>query len=129
MKSIGGKIYSVLVVLSIVFALVLLQNQSSLNDIDGNNNTMSVYMKMQEAKSEASTAFQQIQLYSNLTYFKKDKPDEKDLMIEKLGTATEVMDAQLNELGMLIESLNGEEISAVYNVWRTEADNLFCVYK
>ena len=50
-------------------------------------------------------------------------------MIEKLGTATEVMDAQLNELGMLIESLNGEEISAVYNVWRTEADNLFCVYK
>ena len=58
MKSIGGKIYSVLVVLSIVFALVLLQNQSSLNDIDGNNNTMSVYMKMQEAKSEASTAFQ-----------------------------------------------------------------------
>ena len=125
MKSIGGKIYSVLVVLSIVFALVLLQNQSSLNDIDGNNNTMSVYMKMQEAKSEASTAFQQIQLYSNLTYFKKDKPDEKDLMIEKLGTATEVMDAQLNELGMLIESLNDEEISAVYNVWRTEADTFF----
>lgn len=89
MKSIGGKIYSVLVILSIVFALVLLQNQSSLNDIDSNNTTMNVYMQMQEAKSKASTAFQQIQLYSNLTYFKKDKSDEKDLMIEKLGTATE----------------------------------------
>ena len=68
-----GKIYSVLVILSLVFALVLLQNQGSLNDIDGNNSTMNVYMQMQEVKSEASIAFQQVQLYSNLTYFKKDK--------------------------------------------------------
>lgn len=117
-----GKIYSVLVILSLVFALVLLQNQGSLNDIDGNNSTMNVYMQMQEVKSEASIAFQQVQLYSNLTYFKKDKPDEKELMIEKLGTATEVMDARLDELGELISSLNDEEIEAAYNVWRTETD-------
>ena len=105
-----------------MFAVVLLQNQSSLNDIDDNNTTMNVYMQMQEVKSEASTAFQQVQLYSNLTYFKKDKPDEKDLMIEKLGTAAEVMDTQLDELGRLIEDVNDKEIDAVYNVWRTEAD-------
>lgn len=117
-----GKIYSVLVILSLVFALVLLQNQGSLNDIDGNNSTMNVYMQMQEVKSEASIAFQQVQLYSNLTYFKQDKTDEKELMIEKLGTATEVMDARLDELGELISSLNDEEIEAAYNVWRTETD-------
>ena len=99
MKSIGAKIYSVLVVLSIVFALVLLQNQGALKDIDGNNKTMNVYMQMQEVKSEISVAFQQVQLFSNLTYFKKDKPDEKDLMIEKLGTAVDLMDMKLDELG------------------------------
>ena len=43
-------------------------------------------------------------------------------MIEKLGTATEVMDARLDELGELISSLNDEEIEAAYNVWRTETD-------
>ena len=125
MKSIGAKIYSVLVILSLVFALVLLQNQVSLNDIDSNNTTMNVYMQMQEVKSEASTAFQQVQLYSNLTYFKKDKADEKELMIEKLSTATEVMDTRLDELGVLISGLNDEEINAAYNVWRTEADTFF----
>lgn len=125
MKSIGVKIYAVLVILSIVFAIVLLQNHASLKDIDSNNATMNVYMQMQEVKSGASTAFQQVQLYSNLTYFKKDKPEEKDLMIEKLGTAVEVMDTQLDELGKLIDTLNDEEIDAVYSTWRTEADTFF----
>ena len=108
-----------------MFAIVLLQNHASLKDIDSNNATMNVYMQMQEVKSGASTAFQQVQLYSNLTYFKKDKPEEKDLMIEKLGTAVEVMDTQLDELGKLIDTLNDEEIDAVYSTWRTEADTFF----
>ena len=65
-----------------MFAIVLLQNHASLKDIGSNNATMNVFMQMQEVKSGASTASQQVQLYSNLTYFKKDKPEEKDLMMK-----------------------------------------------
>lgn len=121
-KSIGIKVYSVLVILALVFGGVLYMNSNSLSRINENNSTVNIYMQMQEIKSEASTAFQQVQLYSNLTYFKKDKPDEKDLMIEKLGTSMDVMDTKLNELGTLIQSVNDDDLREVYSVWRTETD-------
>ena len=121
-KSIGAKIYSVLVIMCMVFVVMLLVNYSALKDINANNTTMNTYMEMQEIKSDVSTAFQQVQLYSNLTYFKKDKPDEKDLMIEKLGNSMTKMDTGLDELGVLIAELNDQEITDAYNVWRTETD-------
>lgn len=122
-RSIGGKIYAVLAVLSIVFAVMLFINYSTQSKIDRNNQTVNVYMQMQEVKSEVSTAFQQVQLYSNLTYFKKDKEDEKDLMIEKLGNSMRVMDDQLNELGQIIAKTDDQEIGEVYNAWRKETDS------
>ncbi len=121
-KSIGAKIYTVLGILCAVFVFMLLMNYTALKQIDSNNATMNTYMQMQEVKSEVSTAFQQVQLYSNLVYFKKDKEDERELMITKLATSRELMDSQLTELGKLIETVNDEEINAVYNTWRTETD-------
>lgn len=101
---------------------MLFVNYTALEEIEENNATVSVYMQMQEVKSEVSTSFQQVQLYSNLTYFKKDKPDEKDLMIEKLGNSMVAMDTQLDELGSLIATLNDQEITDAYNTWRAETD-------
>lgn len=121
-KSIGRKIYSVLVILSVVFGIVLTMNITSLKAINKNNTIMNTYMQMQEVKSEVSTAFQQVQLYSNLTYFKKDKPDESGLMIEKLGTSIDTMDKQMAELGKLITTLGDEEIASVYKTWHAEAE-------
>ena len=96
-KSIGGKIYTVLASLGVVFVLVLLMNNSALAEIESNNTTVSTYMQMQEIKSEVSTAFQQVQLYSNLVYFKKDKADERELMITKLEASRVTMDEQLTK--------------------------------
>ena len=121
-KSIGGKIYSVLGVLSLVFIVMLILNFLAMKEIENNNNTVNAYMEMQAVKSEVSTAFQQVQLYSNLTYFKKDKEDERELMITKLGASLEVMDTQLTELGRLVEQLGDEEIGEVYSAWRSETD-------
>ena len=120
--SIGSKIYTVLGIICIVFAAILVMNTSALNKIDSNNSTVSTYMQMQEIKSEVSTAFQQVQLYSNLTYFKKDKEDEKELMIEKLGIALNLMDTQLDALGELTSTVNDEDITTVYTTWRKETD-------
>ncbi|MBQ2745383.1 MAG: methyl-accepting chemotaxis protein [Lachnospiraceae bacterium] len=122
MKSIGSKIYAVLGVLCIVFVVMLVINYTSLKEIDNNNTTVNTYMEMQKIKSRVSTAFQQVQLYSNLTYFKKDKEDEKALMIEKLGTSITTMDDKLNELGELIDGLGDEEIRTVYDTWRKATD-------
>ncbi len=121
-KSIGSKIYSVLGVLCVVFVVMLIMNYSALKDIGTNNDTMNVYMQMQEIKSEVSTSFQQVQLYSNLVYFKKDKEDERELMITKLQASRDTMDTQLTELGKLISAVDDAEINAVYSTWRTTTD-------
>ena len=121
-RSIGGKVYVVLGILCVVVGIMLFMNYSALKEIDKNNSTTNIYMQMQEVKSEVSTSFQQVQLYSNLTYFKKDKEDERELMIEKLGNSMKTMDEKLDELGVLITSLNDEEISNAYSTWRAETD-------
>lgn len=121
-KSIGAKIYSVLAILSLVFIVMLLLNNNALKGINVNNTTVNTYMQMQELKSKVSTAFQQVQLYSNLTYFKKDKADEKELMITKLGTSLDTMDTKLDELGTVIDGLGDEEIKAAYDTWRSTTD-------
>ena len=121
-KSIGGKIYSVLGVLCIVFVVMLLMNNSALKEIEANNAMVNTYMQMQEVKSEVSTSFQQVQLYSNLVYFKKDKVDERELMITKLTTSRETMDTQLDELGKIIGDLDDDDITEVYETWRSTTD-------
>ncbi len=117
-KSIGGKIYSAVSVLCILFLVIILMNGSALSAIEGNNTTISTYLEMEQIKGEVSTAFQQVQLYANLTYFKKDKESEKTLMQEKLQTAVDKMNADMETLEGLCEQINDEDLTNAYVVWK-----------
>ncbi|MBE5875324.1 MAG: methyl-accepting chemotaxis protein [Lachnospiraceae bacterium] len=117
-KSIGGKIYSVVSILCILFLVIIFMNGSALTAIEGNNITISTYLEMEQVKGEVSTAFQQVQLYTNLTYFKKDKPSEKTLMQEKLQASLDSMNANMEVLGTLCEKVDDENLMMAYTTWK-----------
>ncbi len=116
-KSIGGKIYSILAVLSILFAVVILVNGMAMESIAKNNNDISTYLEMQQVKAGASTAFQQVQLYGNLSFYKKDKPDEKEVVKEKLASSLATMNEKIDELLVICRKLENADLQAACLAW------------
>ena len=87
MKSIGAKIYVALGVLGIVFVIMTILNGNAMADISTYNKMISdTYMELEMQQGELASSFQQVQLYSNLVYFKKDT-QERDTIQSKLQTA------------------------------------------
>lgn len=69
-NSIGRKVITMMVVLGGVFFIAIVANIMAFSSVKDNNNSVNIYIEMSAVKREASTAFQQMQLYANLTYFK-----------------------------------------------------------
>ena len=87
MKSIGSKIYVALAFSATLFLVIVYMNINGLNMIGEYDRELGVYyIGLETAEGNTSTAFQQVQLYANLTYFKKDTP-ESDIIKNKLQTA------------------------------------------
>lgn len=126
-KSIGSKIYSVLGVLCVVFVVMLVMNNSALKDINANNETVNVYMEMQEVKSEVAVSFQQVQLYANLVYFKSDKLEDRELMITKLTSSQASMNEQLATLGTLVANLQDADLIAAHGEWVTASTSFMAL--
>ncbi len=116
-KSIGGKIYTILAVLSILFIMVVVVNGMAMGSIQENNDDISTYLEMQQAKAGASTAFQQVQLYGNLSFYKKDKPDEKEVVKEKLADSLATMNTKIDELLSICGRLDNSELYAACQAW------------
>ena len=125
-KSIGMKIYTVIIVMGVLFVLGLVTNLSSLKGISANDERLSIYLTMEQTKGMVSTAFQQAQLYANLTYFKKDT-GEKDVVKGKLATAVEEMTLYMEEVCRLAGKCDDEEIVAAVDVWQSSMLE-FCEY-
>ncbi|MCD8038710.1 MAG: methyl-accepting chemotaxis protein [Lachnospiraceae bacterium] len=113
MKSIGSKVITMMAVFGAVFLVEIVANIMALSTIKENNNMVNMYFEMNKEENEAIVAFQQAQLYSNLSYFKKDT-DEIDLMRQKLDTAITDMDAAMADLGTLCEFVGDGEVLASY---------------
>lgn len=114
--SIGRKVVAMMAVLGGVFLVAIVANIMALSSIRENNNSINVYLEMSEVKSEVSTAFQQMQLYANLSYFKQGT-DEIDTMREKLGTGISDMNTAMDSLEELCESTGYEDVMAAYKAW------------
>lgn len=121
-RSIGKKIYSVLAVLVLVFVMMLVYNISSLSTIKDNNNNMSMYMSMAQAKEDISVSFQQVQLYSNLVYYKRNSEDI-DMMKKKLVASLETLNQDIENLQQLGEKTGDSELEAVVNEWAMTLKN------
>lgn len=110
-KSIGAKVISMMAVLGGVFLVVIVMNMMALSSIETNNNMTNIYLEMGAAQSEASTAFQQMQLYANLIYFKQY---ELEVMQMKLEAGISDLDTALENIGNLSEYTNDDDVVAAY---------------
>lgn len=72
-RSIGAKIFSVLIILGIIFGLGIFANIAALQTIDEYNyDIVSVYMRIEYAEGEFGSNFQKTQLYANLACTQQD---------------------------------------------------------
>lgn len=124
--SIGRKVIAMMAVLGVFFLIAIVSNMMALSVIEDNNNTVNTYLELSEAKSEASTAFQQMQLYANLIYFKQH---EIEAMCEKLETGISDMNAAMENLGTISSQTEDTEVIAAYDTWNTAMEDFsdFCM--
>ena len=115
-KSIGFKIFSALITLAALFGIAMVLNIAALKTIQEYNNEIRSYTEMQQVKNNISTAFQQMQLYSNLSYYKQGT-EEFDLMKQKLETSIQDTTSNLSSLGTLCQGINDAEVTEAYNTW------------
>lgn len=118
-KSIGRKVVAMMAVIGIVFLITTVENVMALATIRGNNNKINIYLEMSGATSDASTAFQQMQLYANLIYFKQY---ELEAMQTKLETGISDMNTAMENMGNLSEYTGDEDIIAAYETWNAAAE-------
>lgn len=123
--SIGRKVIAMMAVLGVVFLIAIVSNMMALSVIKDNNNMVNIYLEMSEAKSETSTAFQQMQLYANLIYFKQY---EIDTMCEKLEMGITDMNVAMESLGEICSQTKDTEVIEAYNTWNTVMEDFsgFC---
>lgn len=115
-RSIGSKVITLLAIIGGVFVLAMIWNIAALSSIKENNTAISTYLEMGKAKGGISTAFQQMQLYANLNYFKKDN-DDIDLMREKLEASISDANTSMEAVGKVCAKTEDGDITEAYDTW------------
>lgn len=115
-KSIGRKVVAMIAVLGVVFLASIVANIMALLSISDNNNMMNIYLEMSQTKSKSATAFQQMQLYANLIYFKQD---EIEAMHGKLETSILDLNTAMDELGNLCPYIEDADVDTAFETWNT----------
>lgn len=113
--SIGRKVIALMAVLGGVFLIAIVINIMALSAIKNNNNKVNIYRETSEIRSEASTAFQQMQLYANLIYFKQYDLESMSL---KLQAGISDVNTAMDNLGNLCEYIDDEDVAAAYQLWK-----------
>ena len=101
-------------------------NIAALDQIEINNNTVTSFMELEDAKGELAVSFQQAQLYANLSYYKQDSEDI-DMIRGKFETSIADINAGMVEVGTWCEQAGKESLVAAYTEWKSAMDN-FVVY-
>lgn len=114
--SIGRKVIAMMAVLGGVFLIVIVANIMALTAIKNNNQKVNIYRETSGIQNDASTAFQQMQLYANLIYFKQY---ELDVMTTKLKAGISDMNTAIDNLGNLCEYTEDDEVIAAYTTWKS----------
>lgn len=118
-RSIGGKVISLVAVLGGVFLVAVMANIMALTSIKENNSKMNTYLIMSGTKNNVLVAFQQVQLYSNLSYFKQGT-DELETVQGKLETGISDINSGMERLEELCAQTNDAEVIEAYEVWKTD---------
>ncbi len=115
-NSIGSKVIALVILVGAVFLLTVVSNVMALNAIDANNNKLNIYLEMESENTQASTAFQQMQLYANLSYYKVGT-DEFETMKTKLQTAIDDVTTAMENMQNLCAYTENADVIASYEEW------------
>jgi len=121
-KSIGAKVFTMLVVMGIVFVLSMAANINAISIIGDNNDKLITYLELEEARGNITAAFQQGQLYVNLVY-SKWLSSEIDTLVENLGESVQKINESAASMDGLVNRLEDSELTAEYTVWKGALDN------
>lgn len=114
-KSIGGKIFSMLVIIGLVFVLMLVSNIAALDKInDYNDKLVNIYMKLEDENGDFGASFEQVQLLENLVYYKQNT-SESEIVIQNLENSITSMKSYLSSMKKSVEAVNDKELTGKYN--------------
>ena len=114
-KSIGGKIFSMLVIIGLVFVLMLVSNIAALDKInDYNDKLVNIYMKLEDENGDFHASFEQVQLLENLVYYKQNT-SESEIVIQNLENSITSMKSYLSSMKKRVEAVNDKELTEKYN--------------
>ena len=121
-NKIGFKIYTALAILGILYVLTVVLDGMALGVIrDYNENLGNVYMKLEKSIGDTSSAYQQVQLYANLIYLKKDT-EQRETLVGQLQGVIQSTSYYMEEVHALSSASEDAELIAAYESYQDVMD-------
>ncbi|MDE6739903.1 MAG: methyl-accepting chemotaxis protein [Lachnospiraceae bacterium] len=121
-NKIGFKVYAALAILGILYVLTVVLDGMALGVIrDYNENLGNVYMKLEKSIGDTSSSYQQVQLYANLIYLKKDT-EQRETLIGQLQGVIQNTNNYMEEVRALSSESGDAELIAAYESYKDVMD-------
>ena len=121
-NKIGFKIYTALAILGILYVLTVVLDGMALGVIrDYNENLGNVYMKLEKSIGDTSSSYQQVQLYANLIYLKKDT-EQRETLVGQLQGVIQNTSNYMEEVHALSSASGDAELIAAYESYQGVMD-------
>lgn len=122
-RSIGFKVFVAMGIMGLLFVLMILLNSMALDNIMNYNKQLgNIYVELESSAGDIASSFQQVQLYSNITYYKKDS-DDIEMINSKLQQAIQETETYLAESEALCGSSGDEELQTAFASYRAAMQN------
>lgn len=122
-KSIGGKIYTMLVVMTLFFLLTVVLNTNCNISVKNSHEEMQTLVEIEALRGDVAEEFQQIRCASAYAYFIEDATKAAEY-IQACKTLIDQLDANLDVLQKKIDKLGDDELSSSYDDWRNMLEQL-----
>lgn len=126
-KSIGGKIYTMLVVMTLFFLLTVVLNTNCNISVKNSHEEMETLVEIEALRGTVAEEFQQIRCASAYAYFIGDFIGDATKAAEynqACKTLIDQLDANLDVLQKKIDKLGDDELSSSYDDWRNMLEQL-----
>lgn len=126
-NKIGFKVYLALAILGVLYVATVMLDVMALGVIrEYNNHLGNVYLKLEKSIGDTDSAYQQVQLYANLIYLKKDT-EHRDTLTGQLRDAIQNTGSYMDEVHGLSSESDDAELIAAYETYQ-EVMNVFLNY-
>ncbi|MDE5865847.1 MAG: methyl-accepting chemotaxis protein [Lachnospiraceae bacterium] len=121
-NKIGYKVYAALAILGVLYVATIILDVMALGVIrQYNNNLGNVYLKLEKSIGDTASAYQQVQLYANLVYLKKDT-EQRETLTGQLQSAIQSTGSYMNDVYILSSESNDTELLDAYETYQGVMD-------